>query len=75
MGSLSQSSSTKLQRKYLVPAVDDLWEEKQGEITAEMTDKDLVLLRTYLNFCCDNVCGSMHCYKIYVIFSASKPNQ
>uniref|UniRef100_A0A8W8M4P9 Uncharacterized protein n=1 Tax=Magallana gigas TaxID=29159 RepID=A0A8W8M4P9_MAGGI len=44
MGFPSQSSFTKLQRKYLVPAVDDLWEEKQGEMTAEMADKDLVLL-------------------------------
>lgn len=63
MGFPSQSSFTKLQRKYLVPAVDDLWEEKQGEMTAEMADKDLVLLGTciYINFCCDNVCGSMHC--------------
>lgn len=45
MGFPSQSSFTKLQRKYLVPAVDDLWEEKQGEMTAEMADKDLVCPR------------------------------
>lgn len=46
-----------------MPAVDDLWEEKQEEMTAEMADKDLVLLGTciYINFCFDNVCGSMHC--------------
>lgn len=44
MGFPSQSSFTKLQRKYLVPAVDDLWEEKQEEMTAEMANKDLVLL-------------------------------
>lgn len=43
MGFPSQSSFTKLQRKYLVPAVDDLWEEKQGEMTAEMADKDFLV--------------------------------
>lgn len=46
-----------------MPAVDDLWEEKQGEMTAEMADKDLVLLGTciYIHCSCDNFCGSMHC--------------
>ncbi|XP_022339797.1 uncharacterized protein LOC111134747 [Crassostrea virginica] len=44
MGFPNQSSFTRLQRRYLVPAVDQLWDEKQMEMVEEMAEKDLVLL-------------------------------
>ena len=44
MGFPNQSSFTRLQRRYLVPAVDQLWDEKQMEMVEVMAEKDLVLL-------------------------------
>ena len=44
MGFPSQSSFTRLQRRYLVPSVDHLWSQKQEELIAELANKDLVLL-------------------------------
>lgn len=49
LGFPGQSTFTRLQRRYLVPAVDELWEENQAGIVEDLTDKDLILLgKTYL---------------------------
>ncbi|XP_062587796.1 uncharacterized protein LOC134249458, partial [Saccostrea cucullata] len=39
-----QSTFTRLQNRYLVPAVDELWKAKQAEIMDELTDKNLIIL-------------------------------
>lgn len=40
----SQSSFTRLQRRYLVTSVNDFWAEKQEEMVMELANQDLVLL-------------------------------
>ncbi|XP_048728592.1 uncharacterized protein LOC125646390 [Ostrea edulis] len=40
----SQSSFTRIQRSYLVPAIDEKWETHQESIRADLGDKNLVLL-------------------------------
>lgn len=44
MGFPSQSSFTRLQRRYLVTSVNDFWAEKQEEMVMELANQDLVLL-------------------------------
>lgn len=61
MGFPSQSSFTKLQRRYLVPAVDDLWKEKQAEMDAELADKDLILLGMCVKLCLSSS-GGRYCF-------------
>eukprot|EP00105_Crassostrea_gigas_P017838 XP_011435768.1 PREDICTED: uncharacterized protein LOC105334131 [Crassostrea gigas] len=39
-----QSTFTRLQKRYLVPAVDELWTAKQTTIVEELTHQDLVIL-------------------------------
>ena len=40
----SQSSFTSMQRTYLVPAIDETWEEHLEIIRRDFTGKDVVLL-------------------------------
>lgn len=40
----SQSSFTRLKRRYLVTSVNDFWAEKQEEMVMELANQDLVLL-------------------------------
>jgi hypothetical protein len=50
MGFPSQSSFTRLLRRYLVPSVDHLWSQKQEELTVELANKKLVLLGKMQNY-------------------------
>lgn len=45
-----QSTFTRLQTRYLVPAVDELWTAKQTTIVEELTHQDLVIL-SKINMC------------------------
>lgn len=40
----SQSSFTRMQRTYLVPAIEEKWDEHLRSFRAELEDKDVVLL-------------------------------
>jgi hypothetical protein len=50
LGFPGPSTFTRLQRRYLVPAVDELWESTQAGIVEELSDKDLILLGNFF-FC------------------------
>eukprot|EP00105_Crassostrea_gigas_P038421 XP_019922569.1 PREDICTED: uncharacterized protein LOC105327681 [Crassostrea gigas] len=41
---LSSSSFTKIQRRYVIPAIEEVWENHQGHILEEFRDKDVVIL-------------------------------
>lgn len=44
LGFPGQSTFTRLQKRYLVPAVDECWTSQQTGIVDEMSDKDLIIL-------------------------------
>nr|XP_034315406.1 LOW QUALITY PROTEIN: uncharacterized protein LOC105340464 [Crassostrea gigas] len=44
LGFPGQSTFTRLQKRYLVPAVDEYWTSQQTGIVDEMSDKDLIIL-------------------------------
>lgn len=46
----SQSSFTRMQRTYLVPAIEEKWDEHLRSFRAELEDKDVVLLGRLLWF-------------------------
>jgi hypothetical protein len=44
----SQSSFSRIQRNYLVPAINEKWEQHQEGIRASLGDKSVVLLGMYI---------------------------
>lgn len=45
---LSSSSFTKIQRRYVIPAIEEVWENHQGHILEEFRDKDVVILGKFV---------------------------
>lgn len=55
LGFPGQSTFTRLQKRYLVPAVDEYWTSQQTGIVDEMSDKDLIILgkkKSSINLLC-----------------------
>lgn len=55
LGFPDQSTFTRLQKRYLVPAVDEYWTSQQTGIVDEMSDKDLIILgkkKSSINLLC-----------------------
>ena len=52
---VSISTYQRIQRTYLVPAIEAFWETKQAEIVDEFKDKQMVLLGK-----CSNIDNHMH---------------
>lgn len=48
----SQSSFTRMQRTYLVPAIEEKWDEHLRSFRAELEDKDVVLLGRFVVVVC-----------------------
>lgn len=46
----SQSSFTRMQRTYLVPEIEEKWDEHLRSFRAELEDKDVVLLGRFVGF-------------------------
>lgn len=60
LGFPGQSTFTRLQKRYLVPAVDEYWTSQQTGIVDEMSDKDLIILVKKKNLpliCCVSSLG------------------
>lgn len=63
-----QSTFTRLQKRYLVPAVDELWTAKQTTIVEELTHQDLVILGK-INICWGGGCINIIIYAFIEICS------
>lgn len=48
----SQSSFTRMQRTYIVPAIEEKWDEHLRSFRAELEDKDVVLLGRFVVVVC-----------------------
>jgi hypothetical protein len=48
LGFPGQSTFTRLQRRYLVPAIDEVWASTQGKLVEGLMDKELILLGEFL---------------------------
>jgi hypothetical protein len=48
LGFPGQSTFTRLQRRYLVPAIDEVWASTQRNLVERLMDKELVLLGEFL---------------------------
>lgn len=60
LGFPGQSTFTILQKRYLVPAVDEYWTSQQTGIVDEMSDRDLIILGKKINLlliCCVSSLG------------------
>lgn len=60
LGFPGQSTFTRLQKRYLVPAVDEYWTSQQTGIVDEMSDKDVIILGKKKNLpliCCVSSLG------------------
>ena len=47
---VGESTFTRIQNRYLVPAVDELWTAKQAGIMKELSGRDLILLGKYTTY-------------------------